>query len=234
MSQPDAYRFHYFPGPEAANVEGVVEGISYVFSHSFGTNPRNNEPYRLGPRTTKERLLSTSHVFVAQDTKNNFTGYLYAREIRAQNGTVGWIDSLAVLPDHRRRGIATRLVTQFLAVVSDDPWIGCATPNPIAALVIIRAVGGVPYLGECHPPQAIISIIEQIRPHCPDLRGADFNPSRLLVKTRFTPVRSEDTRDWRPPHPSEPPPWWASLRNLPQEHEALLIIDRKQNSHRNP
>lgn len=165
---------------------------------------------------------------VAQHREEGIVAYLYGRTIEAGRETVGWIDSLAVLPNHRRKGIATNLVNQFLVAVSDARWIGCATPNPIAALVITRAVGGVAYLGECNPLPEVISMIEAIRPGCPDLRGADFNPARLLVKTRFTPVRSEDTTEWRPPHPSEPPPWWASLANLPQEYEALLVIDRTQ------
>jgi len=69
-------------------------------------------------------------------------------------------------------------------------------------------------------------MINEIRPQCPDLRGADFNARSLRVKTHFTPVSSEETREWSPPHPSEPPPWWASLQNLPSEYEALLVIDR--------
>ncbi len=82
------------------------------------------------------------------------------------------------------------------------------------------------YVEGCRPSPEVISMIEYIRPKCPDLRGTDFNPTRLLVKTKFTPVKSEDTTEWRPPHPSEPPPWWASLENLPDDYEALLIIDR--------
>jgi hypothetical protein len=153
-------------------------------------------------------------------------GYLYSRILRSESGAVGWIDSLAVLPQYRRKGVATRLVEEFLREVSTCRWVGCATPNPIAALVITRAVNGVTYIEGCQPPPEVISMIEDIRPKCPDLRGTDFNSTRLLVKTKFTPVKSEDTTEWKPPHPSEPPPWWASLENLPEEYEALLVIDR--------
>ena len=227
MNPLEGYTFSAHTGPEAAHMPTIVEGISSVFSHSFGTNPRTGRPYRLGPKTTKDRLLSTGHVFVAQSDENGIVAYLYARGLRSKNGFVGWIDSLAVLPAHRLKGIATQFVRQLLGAVSEARWIGCATPNPDAALVITRAVGGVAYLGECQAPENVISMIEQIRPHCPDLRGADFNPTRLLVKTKFTPVMSEDTTEWRPPNSSEPPPWWASLENLPKEYEALLIIDRQ-------
>lgn len=202
-----------------------MRGVSSVFSHSFGENPKTRRPYRLGPKTTRERLFSTNHVFVAQNPEG-MVGYLYARILGSCSGTVGWIDSLAVLPLHRRKGVATRLVEEFLTKVSECRWAGCATPNPIAALVITRAVKGTTYVEGCQPPREVISMIEDIRPKCPDLRGTDFNPARLLVKTQFTPVRSEDTTEWKPPHPSEPPPWWASLENLPDDYEALIIIDR--------
>ncbi|WP_370467982.1 GNAT family N-acetyltransferase [Nitrospira sp. KM1] len=200
--------------------------MSSVFSHSFGENPKTGRPYRLGPKTTRERLSSTNYLFVGQSLEE-MIAYLYARVINSAYGAVGWIDSLAVLPSHRRKGIATQLAGEFVAKVATCRWVGCATPNPIAALVITRSVQGTTYIGECRPPQEVTSMVEEIRPKCPDLRGTDFNPARLLVKTRFTPVMSEDSTEWKPPQPGEPPPWWASLENLPDDYEALLIIDRR-------
>jgi GNAT superfamily N-acetyltransferase len=227
MNPLEEYSFSVHVGSEAAHTPEIVEGISDVFSHSFGTNPRTGKHYRLGPKTTKDRLLSTGHVFVARSAENEIIAYLYARVIRSEHGIVVWVDSLAVLPTHRLKGIATHLVTQLLETIPESRWVGCATPNPVAAWVITKGVGGTPYLGECDPPHEVISMIEYIRPQCPDLQGADFNPTKLLVKTKFTPVMSEDATEWRPPHPSEPPPWWASLENLPEGYEALLIIDRQ-------
>ena len=229
MRDLSAYQFTSHTGQGAADSDQLVKGISYVFSNSFGSNPKTGQPYRLGPKTTRERLLSTNHVFVARHA-DGIAGYLYARVISSSLGTVGWIDSLAVLPLHRRRGVATQLVNEFVSKVGDCRWVGCATPNPIAALVITNIVHGATYVGECRSPQEVISVIEEIRPQCPDLRGADFNPTRLLVKTTFTPTMSEDSTEWRPPNPSEPPPWWASLENLPDEYEALLVIDRTAGS----
>lgn len=225
MKDLSAYQFHSFPGPEASETDHLVKGVSTVFSHSFGENPKTKKPYRLGPKTTRERLSSTNHLFAAQASEE-MVGYLYSRTLDSGSGSIAWIDSLAVLPLHRRRGVATRLVEDFISKVSGCRWVGCATPNPVAAFVITRAVRGTTYVEGSHPPQEIISMIEDIRPKCPDLRGTDFNPTRLLVKTQFTPVKSEDTTEWKPPHPSEPPPWWASLENLPDDYEALIIIDR--------
>lgn len=225
------YQFRSYGHEEAANSSLIVQGISNVFSNSFGVNPRTGKPYRLGPQKTKERLLTTNYVFIADHVDDGIIGYLYARAISSTNGAVAWIDSIAVLPNHRRKRVATSLAHHLLAKAHDSRWIGCATPNPIAALVITRTVGGVAYVGECDPPAEVISMIQQIRPHCPDLSGADFNPRRLLVKTQFTPTSSEDTTEWKPPHPSEPPPWWASLEHLPEEYEALLVIDRNPGQH---
>ena len=228
MKDLSPYQFPAYSGQEAADSDSIVKGISSVFSNSFGTNPKTGKPYRLGTKTTRERFQSTNYVFVAQHS-NEMVGYLYARAINSNHGTVAWIDSLAVLPHHRRKGIGTRLVNEFVSTISDYRWVGCATPNPIAAFVITKTVGGTTYIGECHAPEEVIAVFEEIRPRCPDLQGADFNPARLLIETKFSPVRSEDTTEWRPPHPSEPPPWWASLENLPEEYEALLIIDRNAN-----
>ncbi len=222
------YDFRYYPARDAAASSEVINAISRVFSSSFGSSPKGR-PYRLGPRMTKARIESTHHVIVSRHhaDADEIVGYVYASVIAYAKEVVGWIDSLAVMPNHRRRKIATRLVDDLLGRIPDCRWVGCATPNPIAALVITRVVRGHAFVGECQLPQEVIDMIEQIRPRCPDLRGADFNPRKLLVRTNFSPVCSEDTTDWSPPHPSEPPPWWASLKNLPNNHEALLIIDRK-------
>lgn len=226
MAQDYPYDFQYYPATEAANTPEVVKAISHVFSNSFGNNP-DGKPYRLGLKTTKTRLESTDHVIVAQSPMDDIVGYLYARVINYSNGMVGWIDSVAVMPNHRRKNVATHLVDKLLSRIPETKWVGCATPNPIAAFVITKVVPGTAYVGECNPPQEVIEMINEIRASCPDLRGADFNHRKLLVRTNFTPVSSEETTEWSPPQPTEPPPWWASLRNLPSDYEALLVIDRR-------
>ena len=64
LSEQDEYEFHSYKGEEAAATPNLVNAVSHVFSNSFGTNPQGR-PYRLGPKTTKERLESTDHLFVA-------------------------------------------------------------------------------------------------------------------------------------------------------------------------
>jgi len=223
----DAYEFLAYKGRDAAAVPILVDAVSHVFCNSFGTTPQG-KPYRLGPKKTKERLESTDLLFVAEHQTEKIIGYLYARILSYSDGIVGWIDSLAVLPQHRRKKVATRLVDALIEALTTCRWVGCATPNPIAALVITNVIRGKVHIGECAPSQEVIDMINEIRPRCPDLRGADFNAKSLRVKTHFTPVSSEETREWSPPHPSEPPPWWATLQNLPNEYEALLVIDRNR------
>lgn len=224
------YDFLPYTGAEAANTPELVKAISFVFSHSFGINPKTKEPYKLGPKKTKERLQSTGYLFVSHLNKASIVGYLYGRVIEITNGRVGWIDSLAVLPDHRRKGVGSNLVRQFNLKLSDCRWFGCATPNPIAALVVSKVIEGRLFVDRCNPPEEVITMINDIRPRCPDLRGASFNPTELRIKTDFTPISSEETLDWNPPQPSEPPPWWSSLKNLPNRYEALLIIDSRETS----
>ncbi|MDA0739697.1 MAG: GNAT family N-acetyltransferase [Nitrospirae bacterium] len=228
MGQDNSYDFQHYPAMEAAINSEVVKAISHVFSNSFGNNPEG-KPYRLGPKTTKARLESTGHVIVAQTQMAEIVGYLYARVINYSSGIVGWIDSVAVMPNHRRKKVATYLVDNLISRIPESKWVGCATPNPIAAFVITKVVKGTAYVGECNPPQEVIEMINEIRAKCPDISGVDFNHRKLLVRTNFSPVSSEDTTEWSPPHPTEPPLWWASLKNLPSDYEALLIIDRDNN-----
>jgi GNAT superfamily N-acetyltransferase len=225
MNQQSPYDYRRLAGCDAAQSTDIVNAVSHIFSNSFGTNPQTGQPYTLGPKTTRKRLDRTDHVFTAQHKANGFIGYLYARRIPYSQGAVGWIDSLAVLPAHRRKGVASSLVKKLTLATPDCRWFGCATPNPIAALVITNVVRGKTYIGDCNPPAEVVSVINEIRPQCPDLSGVEFNPRTLLVRTTFTPVSIDDTKEWNPPHPSEPPPWWSSLTNLPSEYEALLLID---------
>ena len=225
MGPPQTFRFDYHTGEEAASSLVLVKAVSHIFNNSFGKRP-DGTPYRLGNTRTRTRLEKTDHLFTALNQPNGRCGYLFGRLIPFTGGLVAWIDSLAVMPEHRRKGIGTNLVSNFINKVENSRFIACATPNPVAALVITKAVKGTLYVGECNPPQEIISVITQIRPRCPDLQGAKINFAKLLVGTDFTPVSSEATRGWSPPHHSEPPPWWSSLENLPEGHEALLIIDR--------
>ena len=221
------YQFQSHSGSNASESASLVHAVSSIFSNSFGINPKTQQPYRLGPKTTKKRLALAHRLFLASDEADHSVGYLFATEIPSSLGSVGWIDSLAVLPPHRRKGVGTQLVANFAEHFASVRWIGCATPNPIAAFVISKVVKGELYIGECAPTDELVAMINEIRPLCQDLSGVDFNPSSLLVRTQFHPSDTGDTREWCPPHPTEPPPWWSSLENLSSQYEALLIVDKR-------
>ncbi len=227
MTHPERYQFQSHSGSSASESFPLVHAVSFIFSNSFGINPKTQQPYRLGPKTTKKRLALAHRLFLASDEADHSVGYLFATEITSSRGSVGWIDSLAVLPQHRRKGVGTRLIENFAQHFANVRWIGCATPNPIAALVISKVVRGVLFIGDCEPSEELVGMINEIRPLCRDLSGADFNPSSLLVCTKFHPSDTGDKREWCPPHPTEPPPWWSSLENLPSQYEALLIVDKR-------
>jgi GNAT superfamily N-acetyltransferase len=224
---PVGYSILHRSAPQVAPDSSTVASVASIFSHSFGTNEKTGRPYYLSAKKTRERLEGTNDLFLAiEHATNTYVGYVYGRTIDYDGGIVVWIDSLAVLPAHRRKGLGTGLVRNLIGRHSLCRWVGCATPNPVAAFVIARATGGRAFAGECNPPQELVRMIESIRGQTPDLQGADFNAAKLLVRTKFNPTSTGDSKDWSPPHPSEPPPWWGSLANLPSDHEALLIIDR--------
>ena len=221
------YQFQSHSGSSASESPSLVDAVSFIFGNSFGINPKTQQPYKLDPQRTKKRLASAHRLFLALDEVDQPVGYLFATAITSSRGSVGWIDSLAVLPQHRRKEVGTRLVEKFAEHFASVRWIGCATPNPIAAFVITKVVKGELYIGECDPTDELVAMINEIRPLCQDLSGVDFNPSSLLVRTQFHPSDTGDNREWCPPHPTEPPPWWSSLENLSSQYEALLIVDKR-------
>lgn len=224
------YQFQSHSGSSASESSSLVHAVSSIFSNSFGINPKTQRPYKLGPKKIKKRLALAHRLFLASDEADHSVGYLFATEISSSRGAVGWIDSLAVLPQHRQKGIGTRLVENFSEHFASVRWIGCATPNPIAAFVITKVVKGTLFIGKCDPTEELVSMINEIRPLCQDLSGVDFNPRSLLVRTQFHPSDTGDNKEWCPPHPTEQPPWWSSLENLSSQYEALLIVDK---SHEN-
>lgn len=222
---PISQRVTRLLGPEAARNEAVAGLVSKIFNESFGHRP-DGKPYRLGPKSTAERLASTDFLFVAGDEQSGI-GYLFGKEISSAGGRIAWIESMAVLPLYRRQGIATALIQEFRLATKGSSRIGCATPNPIAALVVTRSVPGKLYIGNCYPPAAVLHMLREIRQHCFDLRGCAIQKKPLRIKTGFSPLSRSDERAWNPRTPSDPPYWWSELEHLPNAYEALLVIERE-------
>ncbi len=217
-------------GPEAARNQTVTGLVSKIFNESFGYRP-DGKPYRLGPKSTAERLASTDFLLIAGDEQSGI-GYLFGKEIPSRNGRIAWIESMAVLPLYRKQGVATALIQTFRLATKGSSQIGCATPNPIAALVVTRAVPGTVYIGNCNTPAAVLHMLREIRQHCFDLRGCSIRKKPLRIKTGFSPLSRSDEREWSPRTPTSPPYWWSELEHLPNAYEALLVIEREDNPSR--
>lgn len=212
------------PGYQAAESESTVRLISQIFNESFGYRP-DGKPYRLGPKSVTERLLQTDYVFLAGGSSAGI-GYLFGKEIPSSMGRIAWIESMAVLPIYRRQGVATSLIQAFSQATKAAPRLGCATPNPIAALVVSRVVEGKIFVGNCGAPYRLVQLLKEIRQNCFDLRGCSIDESSLTIKTGFSPLSRSDQREWHPHHPQPEPAWWSSIEHLPNAYEALLIVER--------
>ncbi len=217
--------FTRFAGQEAARNKNLVNIVSNIFNNSFGYRP-DGRPYRLGPKSTAERLASTDFLFISGDEKGGI-GYLFGKEIPCMGGRIAWIESMAVLPLYRKQGIATALVKKFRNATIGSSRIGCATPNPLAALVVTRTINGKLYIGSCCPPLALRRMLREIRKYCFDLRGCAIHDKDFTIKTGFSPLSPSDQREWNPRTPASPPHWWNDIEHLSNDYEALLVIERK-------
>ncbi len=213
-----------YSGPNAASNEGLVKLVSHIFNESFGYRP-DGKPYRLGPKSVTERLMSTDYLFIAGDEIFG-VGYLFGKEIPSSYGRITWIESMAVLPLYRRHGIATALVEKFFQATKGAFFFGCATPNPIAAYIVLNVVPGKAHIGPKSVPHYIYQILKEIQQNCFDLRGCSVDQANFKIKTGFSPLSRSDQREWSPREPKDAPTWWEQIEHLPNEFEALLVIKR--------
>jgi len=202
----------------------VVKRVSAIFNESFGYRP-DGKPYRLGPKSVRERLQETDYLLIAGDDRSGI-GYLFGKEIPSSHGRIAWVESMAVLPLYRRNGVATALVRYFHSLTRMAPRFGFATPNPIAALIATREVLGTPYIGSCYPPYTLQLLLKEIRQNCFDLRGCHIDEEHFRIRTGFSPLSRSDQREWAPRNPFPEPGWWKSIQCLPNEFEALLVIEK--------
>lgn len=213
-----------YSGPNAASNDVLVRLVSRIFNESFGYRP-DGKPYRLGPKSVSERLRSTDYLFIAGDETFGI-GYLFGKEIPSSFGRITWIESMAVLPLYRRHGIATALVKKFFQATKGAFFFGCATPNPIAAYIVLNIVPGKAHLGTKAVPHYIYQILKDIQQNCFDLRGCSIDQVNFRIKTGFSPLSRSDQREWSPREPKDAPTWWEHIEHLPNEFEALLVIKR--------
>lgn len=211
-----------YSGQNAASRPILVKRVSHIFNESFGYRP-DGRPYRLGPKSVTERLMNTDYLFIEGDESSS-VGYLFGKEIPSSFGRIAWVESMAVLPLYRRQGTATALVTRFFLATKGAFFFGCATPNPIAAYVVLSVVRGQFYVGPGSAPSTLYLMLKEIRQHCFDLRGCSIDQDHFRIETGFSPLSRSDQREWSPREPQDKPPWWSPIEHLPNEYEALLVI----------
>ena len=76
-------------------------------------------------------------------------------------------------------------------------------------------------------PKDIIESLEFIKHRCEDLKGAEIDAAKMIIKTNFSVDIDPSERTWSSETKALEPPWWAELANLPENYESLLVIQRK-------
>jgi ribosomal protein S18 acetylase RimI-like enzyme len=86
------------------------------------------------------QLASGTHTMIGLEVGTNLVGVVLA----TQDGRKGWINRLAILPEHRCRGYATRLVTEAERALKEQGMTVIAAliePENDASLALFRKLG---------------------------------------------------------------------------------------------
>jgi ribosomal protein S18 acetylase RimI-like enzyme len=108
-------------------------------------------------------------IFVAEGDDSQVVGYLLCRV----DGSVVWAESLFVKPEHRRRGIASRLYEEaerFVESVGGQTVFNWVHPNNTAAISFLRRRG--------------YNVLNLIELRCP-VRGEDLDGTILVGGEEF-------------------------------------------------
>lgn len=203
--------------------------VSRIFCSSFGRNPKTGKMHVLGPRRMHERLKRCSFLCLAAKGGRP-VGYMFGTEFNELHTSIAWLDSICVVREYRRQGLATAMLDTFARAVPEFEWLGATTPNPITKLVLEKLhIGRIFGPGE-PAPEKIVESLRYIGHACEDLRGCDIDTKRMLIKTRFAVDIDAQEREWSAGSGvsgGQRPTWWTQLANLPEDYESLLIIHRQ-------
>ena len=92
-------------------------GLIQLWSDSFPDNPPHNEPSKV----IEAKLEVDDQIFVADDQ-----GKIVGACMVGYDGHRGWLYSVAVSPDHRRRGIGQKLIRGAMEALKSA---GCTKVN---------------------------------------------------------------------------------------------------------
>lgn len=98
-------------------IEGDRDRLIRLWAESFPDDPPHNEPSRM----IQAKLLIDDQIFVAEE-KERIIGACMA----GYDGHRGWLYSVAVATDQRRRGIGKSLIEKTMESLKD---IGCIKVN---------------------------------------------------------------------------------------------------------
>ena len=93
------------------------DGLVELWSESFPDNPPHNEPSEM----IEAKLQVDDLIFVAEDDRR-----IVGACMAGYDGHRGWLYSVAVLPDQRRRGIGQSLIKSAMKALRE---IGCIKVN---------------------------------------------------------------------------------------------------------
>ena len=97
--------------------ENDRNGLIQLWSESFPDDPPHNEPSKM----IEAKLQVDDQIFVAQDERR-----IVGACMAGYDGHRGWLYSVAVLPDQRRRGIGKSLIKSAMNALKE---IGCIKVN---------------------------------------------------------------------------------------------------------
>ncbi len=141
---------------------------------------------------------------------------------------LAWLDSICVVHECRRQGVATALLHLFARRVPEFEWLGATTPNPITHLVLKKLQLGRIYGPGTPAPREVLAALDAVKPHVEDLKRFRIDGENMRIETGFNVKLSEQDRVFQKLNQeggqTHTPPWRAELAHLPENWEGLLLI----------
>ncbi|MFM9225625.1 MAG: GNAT family N-acetyltransferase [Actinomycetota bacterium] len=150
--------------PEAGDPEGIriapwdparsvdALGVNNVaFADHWGSAPMQPEGWTQNTTGFGSHPATSFMAFDDDRVVAFLTSHRYDVDDEAVGKTIGWVDHLGTLPTHRRRGIASALITRALGAYRAEGWTHAAievdNDNPTGARGLYGSLGFAPWRG---------------------------------------------------------------------------------------